>query len=374
MIILDICFKNTVENKSPAISTSTPLVTALICNYNYGRYLGEAIESAINQTWKNTEIIVVDDGSTDESREVLKNYEGRIRVILKENGGQASAFNAGIAAARGEIICFLDSDDFWSTNKVAMIVAMYKEAPWGLICNELVEVNERGVTISGKPYTQANNFSLKSGDVLQHVLDNGFTWVFSPTSGLNITMDIAKKIFPIPENDWRICADGPLAYGAMCHAPVGVINTPLGGYRLHNNNAFASLRSNNAASCITKITNRADRYLYLKSHLNLIGKNDLINTDLKSIYPYYRSCCFVTRINPLHNLLTLWKRNIQHYLINSNTMLMPLFNSVRYILLDTLLCILMIFNLPTPYRTLRETYSVHKETLNPSTREYLEHD
>ena len=87
---------------------SKPLVTILICNYNYGRFLAEAIESALAQTWKNIEVIVVDDGSTDESREILTKYKGKIRIILKENGGQASAFNAGIAKARGEIVCFLD--------------------------------------------------------------------------------------------------------------------------------------------------------------------------------------------------------------------------------------------------------------------------
>ena len=82
--------------------TLRPLVTVLINNYNYGRFLREAIDSALNQTYGNVEVVVVDDGSTDESRDIIDGYAGRIVSVLKKNGGQGSAFNAGIAASRGE--------------------------------------------------------------------------------------------------------------------------------------------------------------------------------------------------------------------------------------------------------------------------------
>src|SRR5215469_12425788 len=88
-----------------------PLVSIIITSYNYRRYLPDAIDSALNQTYPNTEVIVVDDGSTDNSREVIAGYDGRIVPVLKENGGQASAFNAGFELSRGDVICFLDSDD-----------------------------------------------------------------------------------------------------------------------------------------------------------------------------------------------------------------------------------------------------------------------
>jgi glycosyltransferase involved in cell wall biosynthesis len=88
-----------------------PLVSIIINNYNYDRYVRMAIESALHQSWQNVEVIVVDDGSTDKSREIIQKYEHKARIILKENGGQGSAFNAGFAESKGEIILFLDADD-----------------------------------------------------------------------------------------------------------------------------------------------------------------------------------------------------------------------------------------------------------------------
>ncbi len=94
-----------------------PKLSILINNYNYGRFLGEAIDSALAQTYRNIEIIVVDDGSTDNSCEIIAGYGDRIIPILKENGGQASAFNAGFAISTGEWIALLDSDDVFSLTR-----------------------------------------------------------------------------------------------------------------------------------------------------------------------------------------------------------------------------------------------------------------
>ena len=82
----------------------------VISNYNYGRYLPDAIDSALAQTYADTEVIVVDDGSTDDSRRIIEAYRDRIVAIFKANGGQASALNAGFAASGGEVIVFLDAD------------------------------------------------------------------------------------------------------------------------------------------------------------------------------------------------------------------------------------------------------------------------
>ena len=79
-----------------------PLVSIVINNYNYGRFVGSAIESALEQSYSNTEVIVVDDGSTDTSREVIASFGDRIGAVLKANGGQASAYNAGFAASKGD--------------------------------------------------------------------------------------------------------------------------------------------------------------------------------------------------------------------------------------------------------------------------------
>ncbi|MGH2414794.1 MAG: glycosyltransferase family 2 protein, partial [Microcystaceae cyanobacterium] len=104
------------------MSADQPLVSVLITNYNCGHYLQEAIDSALNQTYSPIETIVVDDGSTDDSRELLASYKDRIIPVFKENGGQASAINAGFPISQGEIICSLDGDDVWLPTKVEEVV------------------------------------------------------------------------------------------------------------------------------------------------------------------------------------------------------------------------------------------------------------
>src|SRR5262245_16427358 len=87
------------------------LASVIISNFNYARYVANAIDSALAQTYPCLEVIVVDDGSTDESREVIASYGARIQALCKENGGQASALNAGFQVSRGEVVIFLDADD-----------------------------------------------------------------------------------------------------------------------------------------------------------------------------------------------------------------------------------------------------------------------
>src|SRR6059036_2621704 len=102
---------------------SKPLVTVLIDTYNHERFVEQAIVSALEQDFPATEreIIVVDDGSTDRTPEIVKKFEPRVRLLRKENGGQASAFNAGIPECKGEIVAFLDGDDWWVRGKLRRV-------------------------------------------------------------------------------------------------------------------------------------------------------------------------------------------------------------------------------------------------------------
>ncbi|HXR09843.1 MAG TPA: glycosyltransferase family A protein, partial [Candidatus Acidoferrales bacterium] len=99
---------------------TTPLVTVVIDTFNYGQYVEEAVESVLAQDFPRElyEILVIDDGSTDDTAGRLKKYGDSIRYLPKANGGQASAFNFGFAAARGEIIALLDADDLWLPDKL----------------------------------------------------------------------------------------------------------------------------------------------------------------------------------------------------------------------------------------------------------------
>lgn len=97
-----------------------PLISIVIPNYNGVLFVAEALESVLTQDYQNKEIIVVDDGSSDGSLELLRTYEGKIRLIETENLGAAAARNAGILASKGELIAFLDSDDIWVANKLTL--------------------------------------------------------------------------------------------------------------------------------------------------------------------------------------------------------------------------------------------------------------
>jgi len=97
-----------------------PLVTVIIPAYNSGIYLKEAVESALGQDYPNLEVIVIDDGSTDDSLSFLTPYLNRIFIITSENFGAASARNLGILASSGEYLAFLDSDDKWISNKISL--------------------------------------------------------------------------------------------------------------------------------------------------------------------------------------------------------------------------------------------------------------
>src|SRR5260221_4951064 len=88
-----------------------PLVSIAINNFNYAAYVGQCIDSALAQTYRPIEVVVVDDGSTDGSRTVIERYADRIRTLFKPNGGQASAMNAGFAMASGNVGLFIVADD-----------------------------------------------------------------------------------------------------------------------------------------------------------------------------------------------------------------------------------------------------------------------
>jgi glycosyltransferase involved in cell wall biosynthesis/capsular polysaccharide biosynthesis protein len=118
------------SNSANLVPLDTPLVSVIIPVYNSAQYIQKAIASVLSQTYGNYEIIVVDDGSTDETRSKLELYQPKIRYIFQENQGSAAARNTGIKLAQGELIAFLDSDDYWSMpEKLAKQVTCFEQNP-----------------------------------------------------------------------------------------------------------------------------------------------------------------------------------------------------------------------------------------------------
>ena len=131
--------------------TSSPLVSVVIVNYNYGRYLGDCIDSVLAQTYPSVEIIVVDDGSTDESLMVLKAYHDRVRIVHQQNHGVSHARNAGIWTSEGQWVAFLDSDDLWMPEKLQEQSHCFQDPSVGMVFCGLEHIDESGSRLG---YTQ----------------------------------------------------------------------------------------------------------------------------------------------------------------------------------------------------------------------------
>src|SRR5712692_386616 len=192
-------------------------VSIIVNNYNYGRFLKEAIDSALNQSYPNVEVIVVDDGSTDHSRGIIASYGDRIIPVLKENGGQGSAFNAGFAVSRGEVVFFLDSDDMLLPTAVERAVTLFQNPDVVKVHWFLLEIYENGE---------------KTGDLVPR----GSLSEDPPTTGNAWARRFLERVLPVPEAGFKIAADLYLLELAPLFGRIRTILDPQGLYRMHGQN------------------------------------------------------------------------------------------------------------------------------------------
>lgn len=217
-----------------------PLVSILVSNYNYGRFIADSIQSALDQTYSNFELIICDDGSTDDSLRIADEYarrDPRVRLIRKANGGQASGFNAAFAASRGEIIALLDSDDIFLPHKVERIVADFQAHPdagFGVhrIIRMSADLRPQGVWPMSDP--------LPSGWFGSSLLrDGGVLPCTPPTSGLSLRRDVAERLFPLPlQKPLVSCPDQLICRLAPFLTNITREDKALSAYRLHGNNNY----------------------------------------------------------------------------------------------------------------------------------------
>ncbi|MDE3066736.1 MAG: glycosyltransferase [Verrucomicrobiota bacterium] len=216
--------------------SKAPLVSIVIDSYNYARFLPEAIDSALNQNYPRTEVVVVDDGSTDHSAEVIAGYGDRIVPVLQENRGQAAAFNTGFRRSRGEVILILDSDDALFPTAAASAVEVFRDpqvikAHWPLYV-----IDEEGHR-TGK---MCPRLSLTEGDLRNEVLAGGPWCVATPPTSCNAwTRRFLERIMPVPEAPYRICADSYLITLGWVSGRTRLVREPQGLYRVHGKNNYA---------------------------------------------------------------------------------------------------------------------------------------
>jgi hypothetical protein len=212
-------------------------VDIVIDNYNYGRYLPDAIESACAQTHPKVAVTVVDDGSTDGSQELLGEYEDRVALVLKENGGQASALNTGFERCKGDVVIFLDADDTLDPGAAAEVAAAFAAAP------DVVKIQFRTEVIDaeGRPtgaIKPAAHLPMPSGDVSRAELASPYDLVWMATSANAFRTSALRRIMPIPEGPFRTCADWYLVHLMALVGPVVSLDSVAGAYRVHGHNNY----------------------------------------------------------------------------------------------------------------------------------------
>jgi glycosyltransferase involved in cell wall biosynthesis len=217
---------------------TSPLFSVLIDTYNYGQYIEEAVRSALQQAFpaEQREILVVDDGSTDDTEKRLEKFGDSIRYLKKTNGGQASAFNFGVQHAHGEFIALLDADDVWLPNKLSrMHQAFLNQPDVGMAYHRLYQWNDAG------ELSTEGHFIAVSG----RVPDSRFSLLCYPmmqTSSLVFRRQAMQDLLPVPEV-LRTQADAYLTALIIFICPVVGVDEYLAKYRIHGGNLFHGDRS-----------------------------------------------------------------------------------------------------------------------------------
>ncbi|MGB7436237.1 MAG: glycosyltransferase [Candidatus Acidiferrum sp.] len=211
-------------------------VSVLIDTYNHERYIEDAVNSALAQDFpaSDREIVVVDDGSTDRTPEVLAKFGSQIRILRKPNGGQASAFNLAIPQCRGEIVSMLDGDDWWAPDKVSRAAAAFAERPSvGIVGHGNIEVYPDGATrietIKENPYFHID--SVQSARLFR------LRKSFLGTCRMSCRADLLRRILPVPES-LIVEADEYIFTLAAFFSDVFILSEPLLFYRIHGQNWF----------------------------------------------------------------------------------------------------------------------------------------
>jgi glycosyltransferase involved in cell wall biosynthesis len=241
-----------------------PLVSIVIDNFNYGHFVAAAIRSALAQTYPRVEVVVVDDGSTDNSRSVIESFGDRIRAVYQENRGQSGAFDTGFFAARGDIVFFLDSDDALHPDAAAEVVR--RMAPGvSKVQFALATVDAEGSFI-GNVFP---NFpaGLTPEAIRAEALRTAL-YPCPPTSGNAYSRSFLERVMPLPHVPCG--ADGPINTVAPLYGDVVTIDRPLAWYRVHgkNDGAQKTLAAEKFARFIRHDQSRAE---FLRQHAARLG-------------------------------------------------------------------------------------------------------
>jgi hypothetical protein len=234
------------------------LASIVILNYNYGGYLRQCIESALSQAYRPLEVIVVDDGSTDDSAAVLASFGDRIFASRKPNGGMVSSMNHGFRLSRGAIVIFLDADDYLLPGAVAMHAQALRDS-------EVVRSQTYLTVVHGTQASASQTIPTKpaaEGDLCPLTLKRGpGAYVSPPNSGNAWPRHFLEQVFPLPEDLKAIGAETFLMDTAPLFGKIVTLkNLPRAAYRFHDanmNGRLAAMKLENLAKVIAQHEIRA---------------------------------------------------------------------------------------------------------------------
>lgn len=221
-------------------------VSVVVTNHNYGRFLGEALDSVLSQDPPPFEVIVVDDASTDDSREVLARYSERVQVVWQpSNEGQISGYNRGFAQVKGDVVIFLDADDRLKPGAFHDILAAFA-VPGVVKVHWKVDL----IDVTGRATGGQVPAKLVAGDMSRLLTCQGIMYPSSPGSANAYLSDTLRQIMPLPtDSAEKHGADFYTIYGSALLGGVGIAGqgAALSEYRLHQDPDAASLSFGNAA-------------------------------------------------------------------------------------------------------------------------------
>lgn len=212
-----------------------PRISIIITNHNYGRFLGQAIDSALSMNCPDKEIIVSDDGSTDNSCSVIDSYGDRIVAVKKGHNGQCSAFNAALPHVTGQVVFLLDADDTYLPGTAHDVIAAWRPGV-SKVQFPLLIMNRLGVRTG----TMFPNFAeaFPPGYIRESLLTTGLCPT-SPTTGNAYDVGMLRRIWPVPEDGELAGIDSYLNVAAPLYGDVITLTKPLGCYRIHDSNMWA---------------------------------------------------------------------------------------------------------------------------------------
>lgn len=252
-----------------------PSVSIAVISYNYAEYVGAAIDSALEQD-PPVEVLVVDDGSTDGSRDIIRSYGDAIRVLFKDNGGNSSVVNVAVPAVSGDLVMFLDADDLLHPTAAAKVAAAWRPG-CAKVQFRLTLIDAAGERKGVDPPPSA---PMPTGDVLPQVLTTG-RYVTPVTTGNAFSRTVLEKLLPIPEDDFRNTNDGYLNPLCPFYGHIVSVDEELGCYRLHGRNLWAFSGGVDLAGIRQRVAHDLVRQRYLVTTAQRTGHSIVPDLPLK---------------------------------------------------------------------------------------------